>query len=40
MVNILLIVIVVLIAFMLLIHFIKKTKNEEKQDVLEVDDKT
>ena len=40
MVNILLIVIVVLVAIALLINFIKKRKNEEKEDVLEVDDKT
>ena len=40
MVNILLIVIVVVIAFALLLNFIKKRKNEQKEDVLEVDDKT
>ena len=40
MVNILLIVIVVLLAGALLFNFIKKRKNEEKEDVLEVDDKT
>ena len=38
--NILLIVIVVVIAFALLLNFIKKRKNEQKEDVLEVDDKT
>ena len=40
MVNILLIVIVVIVAFALLFNFIKKRKNEQKEDVLEVDDKT
>ena len=40
MVNILLILIVVIVAFALLINFIKKRKNEEKENVLEVDDKT
>lgn len=40
MVNLLLIVVVVVIAFALLINFIKKRKNEQKEDVLEVDDKT
>ena len=40
MLNILLIVIIVLIAFILLFNFIKKRKNEEKEDILEVDDKT
>ena len=38
--NILLIVIVVIVAFALLFNFIKKRKNEQKEDVLEVDDKT
>ena len=40
MLNILLIAIVVLIALALLFNFIKKRKNEEKEDVLQVDDKT
>ena len=40
MVNLLLIAVVVVIAFALLINFIKKRKNEQKEDVLEVDDKT
>ena len=40
MVNLLLIVIVVIIAIALLLNFIKKRKNEQKEDVLEVDDKT
>ena len=40
MINILLIVIVVLLAIALLFNFIKKRRNEEKEDVLEVDDKT
>ena len=40
MLNTLLIVIVILIAVALLYNFIKKRKNEEKEDVLEVDDKT
>ena len=40
MVNTLLIVIVALVAFALLYNFIKKRKNEEKEDVLAVDDKT
>ena len=40
MLNILLIAIVVLIALALLFNFIKKRKNEEKGDVLQVDDKT
>ena len=40
MINILLIVIVVLVAIALLFNFIKKRRNEEKEDILEVDDKT
>ena len=40
MINILLIVIVILVATALLFNFIKKRRNEEKEDVLEVDDKT
>ena len=40
MVNLLLIVIVVIVAIALLLNFIKKRKNEQKEDVLEVDDKT
>ena len=40
MLNILLIVIVILVAVALLFNFIKKRKNEEKEDILEVDDKT
>ena len=40
MLNTLLIVIVILIAVALLYNFIKKRKNEEKETVLEVDDKT
>ena len=40
MLNILLIVIVILVALALLFNFIKKRKNEEQEDVLEVDDKT
>ena len=40
MINLLLIVIVVLVALALLFNFIKKRRNEEKEDVLEVDDKT
>ena len=40
MVNILLIVLVIVVALALLFSFIKKRKNEEKEDILEVDDKT
>ena len=40
MVNLLLIAVVVVVAFALLLNFIKKRKNEQKEDVLEVDDKT
>ena len=40
MVNILLIVLVIVVALALLFNFIKKRKNEEKEDILEVDDKT
>ena len=40
MLNGLLIVIVILVAFALLFNFIKKRKNQEADDVLEVDDKT
>ena len=40
MLNILLIAIIIIIAIALLLNFIKKRKNEEKEDILEVDDKT
>ena len=40
MVNLLLIVVVVVVAFALLFNFIKKRRNEQKEDILEVDDKT
>ena len=40
MVNALLIVIVVLIAFFILYRFIKKRKSEEAEVAIEVDDKT
>ena len=40
MLNVLLIVIVIVVAFALLLNFIRKRKSQEADNILEVDDKT